>query len=46
MTTTVRWTQTPPGPAGAAPVLEVKDLHVHYATTTGDVIAVNSATFR
>ena len=46
MTTPLRWTHTAPGPAGAGPVLEVKDLHVHYATPTGDVLAVNGATLQ
>jgi len=43
MTTSLSWTQTAPGQASPAAVLEVKDLHVHYATPTGAVKAVNGA---
>src|SRR5258708_9394246 len=43
MTTPLSWTQTAPGQASTSAVLEVKDLHVHYATPTGAVKAVNGA---
>jgi peptide/nickel transport system ATP-binding protein len=43
MTTTVSWTQAAPGQASPSAVLEVKDLHVHYATPTGAVKAVSGA---
>jgi peptide/nickel transport system ATP-binding protein len=46
MTTTLSWSHAGPGRAGPTTVLEVKDLHVHYATPTGDVIAVNGATLQ
>jgi len=43
MTTPVSWTQSTTGQASPAAVLEVMDLHVHYATPTGAVIAVSGA---
>ena len=45
MTVKTQWTRPAAPTAGAAanPLLEVQDLRVHYATPTGDVIAVNGA---
>jgi len=43
MTISVDWTKPPVQNGPGNPVLEIKDLHVHYATPTGAVKAVNGA---
>jgi peptide/nickel transport system ATP-binding protein len=43
MTVKTSWTDMRDQSGAANPVLEVKDLRVHYATPLGDVIAVNGA---
>jgi peptide/nickel transport system ATP-binding protein len=43
MTIKTSWTDMRDQSGAANPVLEVKDLRVHYATPLGDVIAVNGA---
>jgi oligopeptide/dipeptide ABC transporter ATP-binding protein len=43
MTVKTQWTRPSANGGTPNPVLEVQDLHVHYATPTGDVIAVNGA---
>jgi len=43
MTVTLNWTSTGGNGADRGPVLQVKNLRIHYATPTGDVIAVNGA---
>jgi peptide/nickel transport system ATP-binding protein len=43
MTVKTQWTKPSANGASANPVLEVQDLHIHYATPAGDVIAVNGA---
>ena len=41
MTVTLNWTNTDRDTTGNPAVLQVKNLRVHYATPSGDVIAVN-----
>ena len=43
MTVKTNWTSVRVPNGTATPVLEIKDLRVHYGTPTGDVIAVNRA---
>jgi oligopeptide/dipeptide ABC transporter ATP-binding protein len=43
MTVKTQWTRPAANGGSPNPVLEIQDLHVYYATPTGDVIAVNGA---